>query len=150
MLNYRNIIVGFLLSIICFTMIAGCGSNKTTPKETHIYDNAKVVDLKNGYGTATIGKVSVLKIKSTELTQSALEDWYFNYVVKNVGDKGEKWNWAVIVYTDKNGVGTIYNGTLAKDVIIQKESKDDTWAWVSGDGQIFVPDKDNKHLVPLK
>ena len=164
MLKYRNTIISIILSIVCIIMVAGCGSSKTpstTPpketsiketntKETHIYDNAKVVDLKNGMGTATIGKVSVLKIKSSELTQSALEDWYFNYASRNVGDKGEKWNWAVIVYTDKNNFGTFYNGTLIKDVKIKKDSKDDTWALDSDKGQMLAPDKDNKHLISLE
>ena len=164
MVKYRNTIISIILSIVCIIMVAGCGSSKTPPttppketsiketnnKGTHIYDNAKVVDLKNGMGTATIGKVSVLKIKSSELTQSALEDWYFNYASRNVGDKGEKWNWAVIVYTDINNLGTFYNGTLIKDVKIKKDSKDDTWALDSDKGQMLAPDKDNKHLISLE
>lgn len=117
-------------------------------QQEHIYDNAKIVDLKNGPGTETIGKVSVLKINSSNLTQEALEDWYFNYASKNVGDKGEKWNFAVIVYEDKPNIGTFYNGVITKDVPIKKNDKDDTYN-MDGYGDLYVDDG-NGHLKKFK
>ena len=76
--KFGYVVVSIIFSLLCAMIVAGCGSSGT-PKQKHIYDTAKVVDLKNGAGTANIGKVSVLKIKSSDLTQAALEDWYFNY-----------------------------------------------------------------------
>lgn len=111
----------------------------------HIYDNAIIVPMKNGAGTKVIGKVSVLKISSSEVTDEALEDWFFNYAEKNVR-KGENWNWAVIVYTDKPNTGIFYNSVLNKDAKL-KEEKDGTWSLVGTDAVILVEDKDNpKHL----
>lgn len=147
--KFGYVVVSIIFSLLCAMIVAGCGSSGT-PKQKHIYDTAKVVDLKNGAGTANIGKVSVLKIKSSDLTQAALEDWYFNYASKNVGANGEKWNWAVIVYTDRDNYGTFYNGTLIKDVKIKKEAKDDTWVLDSDQGQILVPDKGNQHLTSME
>lgn len=134
--------------LVCLIASIGCGDdNAKTDKPTeniHIYDNAKVIDLKNGPGTKVVGKASVLEINSNDLTQAALEDWYFNYVSKNIGDEGEKWYWAVIVYKDKKDMGTFCNSMLvSKDVAIKKNDKDDGWSMAGNSKEILVEDSEN-------
>lgn len=138
--------------------LVGCGDDKAAekppakaveqaaPVEKHIYDNAVIVDSMNGAGTKVIGKVSVLKMNSADLTQEALEDWYFNYAKKNVG-AGEKWNYALIVYTDKNNLGVIYNGSLTKDVSLTKNKNDETYS--AGSGGDMLVDDGNGHLKKI-
>lgn len=120
--------------------LAGCGSDKTAekppakaveqaaPVEKHIYDDAKVVDMMNGTGTNVIGKVSITKVRSSDITQEALEDWYFNYVKKNLGH-GDKWNYALIVYSDNENLGVLCNGgSLTKDVTLTKDKHGETYS----------------------
>lgn len=138
--------------------LAGCDGDKTAEKppakaveqaapiEKHIYDDAKIVDMMNGAGTKAIGKVSVLKMSSADLTQEALEDWYFNYAKKNV-NAGEGWNFALIVYTDKNNLGVMYNGSLTKDVPLTKNKKDETYS--AGSGGDMLVDDGNGHLKKI-
>ena len=63
---------------------------KEQPKEKHVYDQAKVVDMMNGTKTKAIGKVSVIEIDSSKVTQQALEDWYFNYAKKHLDNNAEE------------------------------------------------------------
>lgn len=109
-------------------------------KIPHIYDKAQTVMVKNGTGTKILGKMSLLKIRSDELTDEALEDWYFNFAKNKVNV--EKYMWAVIVYVDKQSFGTFYNGVLVRDTKL-KEEKDGTWSLVESGGTILVEDSDN-------
>ena len=145
--RYVGVACVIFLVLAALTKENNTEDKKSTTKieqQAHIYDKAKIVDLKNGPGTKTLGKVSVLEINSSDLTQEALEDWYFNYASPNVGDKGEKWNFAVIVYKDKANMGTFYNGIVTKDVPIEKNKKDDAYS-MTGNGVIYVDDG-NGHL----
>lgn len=79
--------------------------------ENHIYDNAIVKDVMNGFRTEKIGEYSVVEIESSQVTEENLEDWYFNYVEKN------DFNWSIILYTDKENEGVYANaGTISRDV----------------------------------
>lgn len=148
---------------------AGCGSDKSAEQPTvkaekqstakaekqpavktekHIYDTAVILNLKNGFGTKVVGKASELRIPSSMLTHEALEDWYFNYAKKNVGDKGEKWNWAMIIYTDKPNMGTIFNGALIKDTGLQKDEKANIWQ-VDMKGTMYIENNEG-HLVKFE
>lgn len=132
----------FMISIL----LSGCGGES----EKHIYDTAKIVDVKSGTGNNVLGKASILEIKSTDLTMENLEDWYFNYV-RPLEEKSDDFKFAVIVYTDQENVGVhCTGGIITKDVGIEKDSHADTWA-VTGiggkKGEIFVEDSSDKgHL----
>jgi len=140
----------FALIVVAIVSVAfvGCGNNDVketkTVAEKHIYDTAKVVDIKNGTGKDVIGKVSVLEVNSSDVTREALEDWFFNYVKKNIG-AGDKWNWAVIVYKDKKGMGTFCNGSMMvqKNVPIEKNKNDDAWSLNGNEEETLIEDSDN-------
>ena len=77
----------------------------TLEKEGPIYKDAQIVDIKNGYGTKTIGTMSLSSANSDECTDEALTDWYFNYVLKN-----KDCNFHVIIYKDIPNKGVYANG----------------------------------------
>lgn len=84
----------------------------------HIYDNAEVVDLMNGFGTEKIGTITVINTKQSECTEEALVDWYINFVKKN-----SDCNYHIIAYTDVAGKGVYSNaiGFIQKDISLIKE-----------------------------
>lgn len=83
----------------------------------HIYDNAEVVDLMNGYGTEVIGSITISKASKKDCTDDALADWYFNYV-KNHLDS----NYHLIVYTDEKNQGVYSsNGFIQKDIELEPD-----------------------------
>ena len=143
-----------LLAIFVFMFsFVGCGSDKNSDTEKHIYDTAKIVDVKSGAGNNILGKASVLEIKSSDLTMEALEDWYFNYV-KNL-EKDKDFKFATIVYTDQKNVGVhCSSGIITKDVGIEKDKNADTWSMtgIGGkNGENFIEDSSNKgHLKKLQ
>lgn len=145
-------------TLVLFSMIfslSGCGSSGNESKtEKHIYDNAKIVDVKSGIGNNILGKSSVLEIESKDLTINNLEDWYFNYV-KPLAEKDKDFKYATIVYTDQKNVGVhCANGVITKDVGIEKDRHADTWSMtgIGGKkGEIFIEDSDNKsHLKKMQ
>ena len=141
----------FFVFAIVFA-ITGCGSEEKTEK--HIYDNAKIVDVKSGNGQNILGKASILAMKSTDLTMEAMEDWYFNYV-KPLEEKNKDFKFAIIVYTDQKNVG-VYgsSGIITKDVGIEKDSHADTWAMtgIGGkSGEVYMSDSSNPgHLKKMQ
>lgn len=87
----------------------------TNSKETHIYDKARIGILKDRNGVR-IGKYSIIIKSSSKVTDEALTDWYFNYVMKN------KYDYYVIFYSDKYRKGTYsMQGTIHKNVRIDKD-----------------------------
>ena len=148
MKKFLGLLVFFVLTF-CF---AGCGSDEKSEK--HIYDTAKIVDVKSGAGNNILGKASILEIKSTDVTMDALEDWYFNYL-KPLEEKNSDFKFAVIVYTDQKNVGVHYStGMITKDVGIEKDSYADTWAMtgIGGkNGEVYIADSSNQgHLKKLQ
>lgn len=100
----------------------------TVPEESsHIYDNAEVVDLMNGFGTEKIGTITVTKANKSDCTDDALVDWYMNYV-KNNSDS----NYHIIVYNDnpQKGVYTMGSGFIQKDITLFAE---DNGTYMLGD-----------------
>ncbi len=95
---------------LCF--LCACGSSDTTSsEESHIYDDAEVIDVMSGSGTNKIGEYSLIKVPEAEVTDEALVDWYLNYIVPN------DFNWCVILYSDNEPMGVYGNkGSIEKDV----------------------------------
>ena len=141
--RFSSLLVVLIVMIFAVGAL-GCGSSKSV----HIYDNAKIVDQMNGVGNKKIGDISVIEMNSTDITQEKLEDWYFNYASKHVGDKaeGDRYAYCLILYKDKPGTGIAYNGLLSKDVPI---TRDKTGYSIGAGGQALVPTED-KHLKELK
>ena len=138
-----------LLIVTAIFSISGCGSDNST--NSHIYDKAKIEDQMNGLGNKKIGKISVIKINSTDITQENLEDWYFNYVLKHVETnghtvEGDKYAYCLIIYKDKPDMGIAYNGVLSKDVQIKKDKSGYS---IGNNGQILIPTDEN-HLKEFK
>ena len=91
----------------------------TATTESHIYDNAEILDMMNGPGTEKIGTVTVVKANKADCTEDALYDWYVNYVKKNADS-----NYHVIVYNDveNKGVYSIGFGLIQKDITITPDN----------------------------
>lgn len=87
--------------------------------ESHLYDNAKVADLMNGFGTEKIGTITVTNANQADCTEDALLDWYVNYVQKNADS-----NYHVIIYNDVENKGVYSNGFgfIQKDIIITPDN----------------------------
>ena len=85
-------------------------NNTRDAEMQHLYDNAIVKDVMNGFRSEKIGEYSIATIKSDQVTQDILEDWYFNYVEKN------DFNWSMILYSDKENEGVYaISGIVSKD-----------------------------------
>ncbi len=83
----------------------------TTELQEHIYNNAIIKDVMNGFRSEKIGEYSIIEIKSDQVTEEILTDWYFNYVEKN------DFNWNMILYTDRENEGVYaIAGIVNKDV----------------------------------
>lgn len=115
-----------------------------TTEESHIYDNAEVVDIMSGDGSKKIGTITVTHAKQIECTEEALVDWFTNYVQNHTDS-----NYHIIVYDDiKNkGVYSLGESFIQKDVEINKDSSgsysigDDagsTYYSISEDGTMTV------------
>lgn len=118
-------------------------NDKTANIESHIYDNAEVVDLMNGLGTDKIGTITVTKAKQSECTEDAMIEWYFNYVKNNTGS-----NYHIIVYSDnmKKGIYTLGSGFIQKDVELIAE---DNGTYMLGDdagSTYYTVDESSKTL----
>lgn len=90
----------------------------TTP-ETHLYDNAEVLNMMNGTGTEKIGTVTVIKANQADCTEDALYDWYVNYVKRHSDS-----NYHVIVYNDIENKGVYSNGLgfIQKDITLTPDN----------------------------
>lgn len=128
----------WFIVLIALFVLGLIGNVINPPKETHIYDNAKIKTELSGSGEK-IGKVSVIKAQSKDITDKVLTDWYFNHVEKT------DYNYYLIEYTDfncKKGVWAI-NGVVEKDCELSPSATNDGISEKSGDGIIYTP-SDNK------
>ena len=93
----------------------------STTTEKHLYDNAQVKNVMNGFRTAKIGEYSLIWALSSEVTVDSLADWYFNYVSKN------DFNWCMILYTDRDDNLGVYgnNGLIEKDIYFEQDEYGD-------------------------
>ena len=105
--------------IVIIALLSMCGKNDGE-KVDKDFKNAQIIDLMNGSKTDTIGKTSVIKMKSTDVTDEYLVNWSKNHLQK------DGYNWGVIVYTDKGDDDLGIYGTgdfILTDV--QLQPKDD-------------------------
>lgn len=86
--------------------------------ETHIYDDAQYVPVYNGDSTDIISSSSVIEIDSSEVTEEALNDWYYNLVKKGFC------SYYVIVYKDDPNHGVYSSGGYVDvNVLLEKDEK---------------------------
>ena len=106
-----------VVAIIALLSMCGKGGGEKVDKD---FKNAQIIDLMNGSNTKSVGKTSVIKMKSTDVTDEYLVNWSKNHL--QTGD----YNWGVIVYTDKGDDDLGVYGTgdfILTDV--QLQPKDD-------------------------
>lgn len=96
-------------------------TSESVKTEYHIYNNAFVKPVMNGFRTEKLGEYSIIEIPSSDITLDDLSDWYFNYVEKN------DFNFCIIIYTDKEDNSGVYsaNGIVEKDVVFSKDEYGD-------------------------
>ena len=118
-------------------------TTESQPVESHIYDNAQVKDVINGSRTEKIGEYSIIEVNSEEVTDEALTDWYFNYVVPS------NYNWCMILYADKNDNSGVYAipGMVQKDIQFEKDKYGDYAVGDSSNATVYTPTNDNKLQV---
>ena len=127
-----------ILLVLIIGLLNGCGAPKT------LSEQAKEVDLMNGANTKAIGKVSIVEVKSSEVTDQALLEWY-HFAEANVGSKGKKYNYAIILFKDKPMNGVMFNGVLQTEVKFEKQ-KNGSYM-MNNQGKMMI-EKDGK-LVPF-
>ena len=92
----------------------------------------------NGFRSEKIGEYSIIEVKSDQVTEEILVDWYFNYVEKN------DFNWCMILYTDKENEGVYaITGIINKDVKFNIDEYGDYSLGDSTNGITYVPDSEN-------
>lgn len=117
-------------------------TDATATAESHIYDNAEIIDMMNGTGTEKIGAVTVVRANQADCTEEALYDWYVNYVEQHSDS-----NFHVIVYNDVDNKGVYSNGFgfIQKDITITP----DNGTYMTGDdagSTYYTVDKTAKKL----
>ena len=96
----------------------------------------------NGMRTERIGSYSVVFADSTQCTDEALADWYFNHVAKG------ECNWYMILYTDKENMGVYaISSLIQKDVSFEKDQYGDYSLGSTSNCTLYAPD--NGAIVKL-
>lgn len=144
----KKILVLMIALVMLFTL-AACGSSASAEgsvsaetsesAEGHIYSDAEVVDSLSG-GGQKIGEVSIIRAASSDVTDEAIEDWFFNYVQKNDFD------YCLIVYTDRENEGVYSSGSMVSKDVPLEEASDGTYM-TAGEGTDYIAKEG--HLVPL-
>lgn len=117
-------------------------NNEVEKQLKKIKSNTDVKDLMNGAKTKAVGKFSVIEMTSSEF-DTVKEVWYFKWAKEKVD--AHEWNYAIVVFTDKQGVGAAYNGLLQINCKLEKDKKDGSYS--IGTGDIYVESDSNKgHL----
>ncbi|WP_027205161.1 hypothetical protein [Butyrivibrio fibrisolvens] len=116
----------------------------TDSSENHIYDNAEIIDIKNGAKTSTIGKISIIHADQSICTDEVLTDWYFNYVIAN-----SDCNYHLIVYNNSTkGIFSLGKGSIQKDIALIEESGG-TYALGDDAGSTYyIVDDESKSIKP--
>ena len=111
--------------------------------EFHLYDWARVKPVMNGIRTEKIGEYSVIEADSSDCTEEALADWYYNYVAKN------DFNYCLVVYTDKDEKLGCYATDIfvQKDVEIEQDEYGDYYLGDSDSATTYGPSEDGKTLT---
>ena len=133
-------VIAVLLMALLLLSCAACGSSGETAAQSHIYDSVKIVDSLSG-GGQKIGEISIIEVPSAEITDEALEDWYFNFVLEN------DYDYNLIVYTDKDNMGCYsIEGVVDKDVTLEPFG-DGTY--MNGGGGIMYSVTSDGHLAQV-
>ena len=115
-------------------------------EQSHIYDNAEIVDLKSGDGSNVIGTVTITRANHADCTDEALADWYFNYVLAHSDS-----NYHIVVYSDVDGKGVYGNkGTLQKDVKITPSGKDDSYDLGDDAGSTYYSINEDSKTISVR
>ncbi|MCD8353316.1 MAG: hypothetical protein LUC47_03255 [Clostridiales bacterium] len=103
--------------------------------ESHIYDDATIRNVMNGYRTEKLGEYSIVYISSDEATVENLTDWYYNYVTVN------DYNWCMIRYTDSDENKGAYaiTGMVEKDVFFEQDEYGDYSMGDSSQETLYLP-----------
>ena len=131
----------FLSSVMIIAILLAMCSKDDTQKIDGDFNNAEIVEVMNGSNTNSIGKTSIIKCKSSDVTDEYLLDWNKNHIQAN------DFNWAVIVYTDKGNddLGVYSTGNLIfKNIGLEK--KDDGSYMQAGNREdtiMYTVDGDN-------
>ena len=107
----KNVGIGCLTIIIITLLLSMCGKGDD-------FKDAQIIDLMNGSNTKSVGKTSVIKAKSSDVTDDYLLKWNKKHVQPN------DLNWAVIVYTDKgdDNLGVYAaNAHMIKDIRLSRQ-----------------------------
>ena len=155
----KKITATILAAFMSMSFAAGCGSSDSSQPQSQQQESASsgqkidketqeqlnqikkqtdVVDLQNGAKNKVIGKVGVMKIKSSEFDK--IKDVWFTKWAKEKVDSHE-WNYAIVVFTDKKDKGAAYNGLFQIGCQISRNS-DGTYSIGKG-GDAYVEDTDN-------
>lgn len=114
-----------------------------TEAEVHLYDKAEVRDVLNGTRNAKIGEYVVIFADSSECTEEALADLYFNYF------SDQNFNYLVIIYSDKDGTSGVYvnTGIIGVNDNFQKDEYGDYMLIDSPEEILYSPNKTDKTLI---
>lgn len=135
----KGCLIAVIAAVVLFIALV-VGVSSQPDSESHIYDNAKIIDQMNGTRTEKLGEYSVIEIDSEQVTEEALNDWFFNYVEKT------DYKCYFISYTDKPDKG-VYSGgetMIEKDVVIERDKNGDYWCGDNTGATIYYPGEDGK------
>ena len=110
--------------------------------EKHIYDNA-TSELIAGGDTAQF--YSLCTAASSDCTEEALADWYYNYILPNK----HRYKYFIILYSDKSYEGVHYSdGLIEKDVeIVQERTYKYHYLYDNTGATTYIPAGDGKTLT---
>lgn len=137
-----------LLVVLMTGLVSSCGGTddeaeseetaETVQAESHIYDDAQIIEVYNGSGTQVIAYQSLIEISSDEVTEDALTDWYFNYIEETDYDS------YVIVFTDVSDGTGVYgtDGYISVNVVLSEGSDGSYQVSDSDDAITYLPSED--------
>ena len=137
-----------LLMVFMTGLVSSCGgaddeaeseeTAQTAQAESHIYDDAQIIEVYNGSGTQVIAYQSLIEIGSDEVTGDALTDWYFNYIEETDYDS------YVIVFTDVSDGTGVYGteGYISVNVVLSEGSDGSYQVSDSDDAITYLPSED--------
>lgn len=123
---------------------SSASSVASSTTSTTVFGTPKVVDVKSGDGSTSVGQCGVFHASTEDCTSENLAAWYADYVQKS----GH--NWDVIVYTNKSGYG-VYAGAGMIEVGVKLEADSDGSYSVadSSGATTYIYDSATKSLTAL-
>lgn len=120
-------------------------SASTFNSQSHIFDHAEIRDVLNGIRNKKLGEYSIVYAFSEDVTEEALNDWYYNHVAIN------DYNWCMILYLDADEPFGVYgfDGFIQKNIgFIEDEYGDYSLGNSTSDTITYCPGDDGK-LIEL-